>query len=369
MEIINVNEPLFGGREIEYVVECIKTGWISSAGSFIDRFEHEWAEYCGMKHGIAVCNGTLAIELAVEVLNFPKGSEIILPSFTIISCAQAITKAGCIPVVVDCEPDTWCMDVEQVKIAISNETAAIMPVHIYGHPVDMDPIFNLAKKHNLIVIEDAAEAHGAEYKKQRCGGLGDVSCFSFFANKIITTGEGGMILTNNDDLADRLRYFRNLCFNQKRRFLHEEIGHNYRFTNIQAALGIAQLERIEKFIDRKRKVANKYSKGMSDLPLQLPVEKSWAKNVYWMYGIVLYESTGLNANHLSKKLMNLGIETRPFFLGIHEQPVFRKLGLFKDLSLPTTEKLSKQGLYLPSGQAITDEQIEVVIEAVRNILS
>jgi perosamine synthetase len=369
MQIIKVNEPLLGQRELYYVTECIKTGWISSAGTFIDRFEEKWSEYCGMSHGIAVCNGTVALELAVEILNFPKGSEIILPSFTIISCAQAITKAGCIPVVVDCEPDTWCMDVKHVELAISEKTTAIMPVHIYGHPVDMDPILNLAEKHSLIVIEDAAEAHGAEYKMQKCGSLGDISCFSFFANKIITSGEGGMILTNNDDWADKLRSFRNLCFNQKRRFSHEEIGHNYRFTNIQAALGLAQFEQIERFIDRKREVAYKYNKGLSDLPLKLPIEKSWAKNVYWMYGIELDESTGFDANNLAKKLMDQGIETRPFFLGIHKQPVFRKMGLFKELSLPTTEKLSKQGLYLPSGQAVTNEQIEVIIEAVRNTLS
>jgi perosamine synthetase len=369
MQIIKVNEPLLGQRELEYVSKCIKTGWISSAGTFIDRFEEKWAEYCGMNHGIAVCNGTVALELAVEILNFPRNSEIILPSFTIISCAQAITKAGCIPVVVDCNPDTWCMDVEHVKLAISEKTKAIMPVHIYGHPVDMDAILNLAEKHNLIVIEDAAEAHGAEYKMQKCGSLGDMSCFSFFANKIITSGEGGMILTNNDDLADRLRSFRNLCFNQRRRFLHEEIGHNYRLTNIQAALGVAQLERIESFVDRKREVANKYNEGLSELPLQLPVEESWAKNVYWMYGIVPDESAELDASHLAQKLMDQGVETRPFFLGIHKQPVFQKMGFFKDLSLPITEKLSKQGLYLPSGQAITDEQIEVVIEAVKNTLS
>lgn len=369
MQTIKVNEPLLGQRELEYVSECIKTGWISSAGTFIDRFEENWAEYCGMNHGIAVCNGTVALELAVEILNLPKGSEIILPSFTIISCAQAITKAGCIPVVVDCEPDTWCMDVEHVELALSEKTKAIMPVHIYGHPVDMDPILNLAEKHKLIVIEDAAEAHGAEYKMQKCGSLGDISCFSFFANKIITSGEGGMILTNNGDTAHRLRYLRNLCFNPRRRFLHENIGHNYRFTNIQAALGLAQLEQIERFLERKREVAYKYTEGLSDLPLKLPVERSWAKNVYWMYGIVLDDSTGLDASNLAKKLMDRGVETRPFFLGIHEQPVFRKMGLFEDLSLPITEKLSKQGMYLPSGQAITDEQVEIVIEAVRHTLT
>ena len=367
--MIPVNEPLLIGNELKYVSECVETGWISSAGTFINRFEDKWASYCGMKHSIAVCNGTVALELAVEILNLPEGSEIILPSFTIISCAQAITKAGCIPVVVDCEPDTWCMDIEQVKSAISPKTRAIMPVHIYGHPVDMDPIMELAEKHDLILIEDAAEVHGAEYKGQKCGGLGHISCFSFFANKIITTGEGGMVLTNRDDWAERLKSYRNLCFQQKQRFLHEEIGHNYRFTNIQAALGLAQLEQIERFVNRKREMADKYNKGLSGLPLQLPVEKPWAKNVYWMYGIVVDESTGLDARQLSTQLADQGVQTRPFFLGIHQQPVFRKMGLFKDVSLPVTERIAKQGLYLPSGQAITDDQIEQVINAVRKALS
>ncbi len=362
--MIPVNEPLLDGKELEYVTECVKTGWISSAGKFINEFEEKWAAYCGMKHGVAVCNGTVALELAVEVLNLPHGSEIILPSFTIISCAQAITKAGCVPVVVDCEPDTWCMDVNQVQDAITSKTRAIMPVHIYGHPVDMDPVVELAEKHGLIVIEDAAEAHGAEYKGRKCGGLGHISCFSFFANKIVTTGEGGMVLTSDDRLAGKLRSYRNLCFQAKQRFLHEEIGHNYRFTNIQAAIGLAQLEKVEVFVDRKRAMAAKYNDGLSGLPVRVPVERPWAKNVYWMYGIVLDEKTGLDAKEFAAHLRSAGVETRPFFLGIHEQPVFEKMGLFKDVSLPVTHRLARQGLYLPSGQAITDEQIDYAVEKV-----
>lgn len=363
--MIPVNEPLLDGHELQYVTECVTTGWISSAGKFITEFEKRWAAYCGMKHGISVCNGTVALELAVEILDIPEGSEIILPSFTIISCAQAITKAGCIPVCVDCDPETWCMDIKQIEPAITSKTKAIMPVHIYGHPVDMDPLIELANKYNLKIIEDAAEVHGAEYRGKKCGGFGDVSCFSFFANKIITTGEGGMILTNSDELADKLRNYRNLCFQSKQRFLHDEIGHNFRFTNIQAALGLAQLERIEKFIGRKREMARMYNEGLAGVPVQLPVEKTWAKNVYWMYGIVVDEKAGLSAKDLAERLRDNGVETRPFFLGMHEQPVFRKQGLFKDISLPVTERIARQGLYLPSGQAITDEQIGKVIEAVK----
>jgi perosamine synthetase len=367
--MIPVNEPLLNGNELKYVSECVTTGWVSSAGKFISEFEQKWANYCGMKHGISVCNGTVALELAVEILNLPKGSEIILPSFTIISCAQAITKAGCVPVVVDCEPDTWCMDPEQVRAAVTSKTRAIMPVHIYGHPVDMDPILNISKRHNLIVIEDAAEVHGAEYKGRKCGSIGDLSCFSFFANKIITTGEGGMILTDNDVWAENLRFYRNLCFQQKQRFLHDEIGHNYRFTNIQAALGLAQIEQIEQFVVRKREMAEKYKEGLSGLPLQLPIEKPWAKNVYWMYGVVLDEARGFDAKGFAQELAKHNIQTRPFFLGIHEQPVYKKMQLFKGIKLPVTEKIARHGVYIPSGQAITDEQIAAVIEGLRKTLT
>ncbi|MEN6375770.1 MAG: DegT/DnrJ/EryC1/StrS family aminotransferase [Smithella sp.] len=365
--MISVNEPLLDGRELQYVSDCVTSGWISSAGKYISDFERKWADYCGMKHGISVCNGTIALELAVEILDFPRGSEIILPAFTIISCAQAITKAGCVPVVVDCDPDTWCMDVSRVEAAITPKTRAIMPVHIYGHAVDMDPLLNLAGKYNLKIIEDAAEVHGAEYKGKKCGGFGDLTCFSFFANKIITTGEGGMILTNSDELAEKLQSYRNLCFQSKQRFLHEEIGHNFRFTNIQAALGLAQLERIEKFVERKRAMAQIYNEGLAGLPVQLPVEKPWAKNVYWMYGFVIDEKTGMTAKDLAVRLNEKGVETRPFFLGMHEQPVFKKAGLFQGVSLPATERISRYGLYLPSGQAITDDQINSVIAAVKSI--
>jgi perosamine synthetase len=365
--MIPVNEPLLDGNELQYVSDCVTTGWISSAGKYISEFEKKWADYCGMKHGISVCNGTVALELAVEIFDFPKGSEIILPSFTIISCAQAITKAGCIPVVVDCDPDTWCMDVNQIESMITPKTKAIMPVHIYGHAVDMDPLMNLTKKYSLMVIEDAAEVHGAEYKRKKCGGFGDVSCFSFFANKIITTGEGGMILTNSDELAEKLKAYRNLCFQSKQRFLHENIGHNFRFTNIQAALGLAQLERIEKFIEKKREMAQMYNEGLAGLPVQLPAEKPWAKNVYWMYGLVLDEKTGMTAKDLAIRLNEKGVETRPFFLGMHEQPVFRNMGLFQGISLPITERISRYGLYLPSGQAITDDQINEVVDTIKSI--
>lgn len=378
-QIIPVNEPVLGEQELEYVKECIQTGWISSAGRFVDEFESAWAAYCGRKYGIAVSNGTVALELAIKALNFSPGDEIIIPSFTIISCVQAVIYAGFKPVLVDADPHTWCMDVSKIEERLTSRTRAIMPVHIYGHPVDMDPIMELADQYGLAVIEDAAEVHGGEYltdrgKDQptwsRCGSFGEVSCFSFYANKIITTGEGGMVLTNNSEIANRIRSLRNLCFEPNRRFYHSSLGHNYRLTNIQAAIGLGQLEKIEKTLDHKRWMGKTYTDMMSKFSgIQLPIEKSWAHHVYWMYGIVVDEKTGLSAAEFSNRLLKLGVMTRPFFLGMHEQPALHKIGLFKGEHYPIAEHLARQGFYLPSGQAITDEQVEKVVQAMEIVLS
>ncbi len=368
-EKIPVNEPLIGARETEYILECLHTGWVSSEGRFIQEFEQQWADYCGMAHGVAVSSGTAALEIAVACLDLQPGDEVILPSFTIISCAQAVTKNGGKPVLVDCDARTWCMDVGKVADKITPRTRAIMPVHIYGHPVDMDPILELARKFNLTIIEDAAEAHGAEYKGRKCGGLGDLNCFSFYANKIITTGEGGMVLTNNVKHAERLRSLRNLYFSNERRFYHTQLGSNYRLTNLQAALGLAQLERIEESIIKKRWMAAAYTERLKDVAvLQFPVEEAWAKNVYWMYGVVLNDSAKLDAVEFARKLTERGVMTRPFFLGMHEQPVFLNMGLFQGECYPVAERIARQGLYLPSGMTLTEPQIEKVCQAVRDIL-
>jgi perosamine synthetase len=365
MSIIPVNEPYIGEREMEYVNDCLRTGWISSEGRYLAEFEQRWAAYCGMKHGVAVSNGSVALEIAVACLDLQPGEEVILPSFTIISCAQAVTLNVGIPVLVDCDPRTWTMDVRQVEAKITERTRAIMPVHIYGHPVDMDPILELARRYQLAVIEDAAEAHGAEYKGKKCGGLGDLNCFSFYANKIVTTGEGGMVLTNRDNHAERLRSLRNLCFQKERRFYHTELGHNYRMTNIQAAIGLGQVERIEESVAHKRWMAQSYSERLADVTgLQLPAEEAWAKNVYWMYGIVLEENHGMDAREFAIRLSGLGVMTRPFFLGMHEQPVFHEMGLFSAEHYPVAERIARQGLYLPSGMTITAEQIEIVCSSV-----
>lgn len=373
-----MNEPKLGPRELEYVTECIETGWVSSAGRFIGEFESGWAAYCGRRHGIAVSNGSTALQIAVAALGLEPGDEVILPTFTIVSCVTAVLAGGAVPVLVDAEPETWTMDVAQLESRITSRTRAVMPVHIYGHPVDMDPVRELAERHGLAIVEDAAEAHGAEYlsvradgeaKWRRCGGFGEVSCFSFYANKLVTTGEGGMVLTDDDRLAQRLRSLRNLCFRPDRRFYHEELGFNFRLTNIQAALGVAQLERIDKIVRRKREIAAVYSAGLAGIRgLLLPPEEPWARSVFWMYGVVLDEARRLDAAALAERLLERGVETRPFFLGMHEQPALQRLGLFRDERHPVAERLARQGLYLPSGLALTDEQVETVCAAVREAL-
>jgi len=367
--MIPVSEPLLGERELEYIRECVKTGWISSAGRFIEEFEQKWAAYCGIKYGIAVSSGTAALQVAVGCLELKPGDEVIIPAFTIISCALAVIYSGGKPVLVDVNPKTWTIDVSKIEEKITERTRAIMPVHIYGHPCDMEPVWEIAKKHKLVIIEDAAEAHGAEYKGKKCGGLGDISCFSFYANKIITTGEGGMVLTNNEEYAERARSLRNLCFRKDRRFYHTELGYNFRLTNIQAAIGLAQLERIDELVEKKRWIGRSYNERLKDVPgLILPVEEPWAKNVYWMYGVVLDESRNMDAKEFAKRLRERGVDTRPFFLGMHEQPIFQAMGLFKDGHYPVADGIARQGLYLPSGLTLTEEEIIRVVESIKKIL-
>jgi len=369
---VPVNEPLIGEKEIEYVNECLRTGWISSAGKYIDRFEKEWAAYCGRKFGVAVCNGTVALELAVSALDLPNGSEVILPSFTIVSCLEAVLRNNLVSVLVDCDPRTYCMDISDVRRKITSRTRAIMPVHIYGHPVNMQDILSLAQAHNLKIVEDAAEVHGAEClvdgKWRRCGSFGDVSAFSFYANKNITTGEGGMVLTDNAELASKLQARRNLCFGATERFRHESRGWNFRMTNLQAALGCAQLESIDRFIARKLQMAGIYNNCLKGLPLHLPYVESWARTSVWMYAVVLKESVPFDAVEFAHRLMKMDVQTRPFFMGMHEQPVYRSMGFFKDAICPVTERIYRRGLYLPSGQAVTDGQIKQVCSAVRKVL-
>ena len=371
--MIPVNEPLMGEHEAEYVMDCLKTGWISSAGKYIQRFEQDWAAYCGRRYGVAVCNGTVALELAISALNLPHGGEVILPSFTIVSCLEAVLRNNLSPVLVDCDPRTYCMDIEDVVRKATKNTVAVMPVHIYGHPVDMNALLPLCREHGWKIVEDAAEVHGTEIlvkdQWQRCGSFGEASCFSFYANKNITTGEGGMVLADDDVLADQLRARRNLCFGDPERFAHEDRGWNFRMTNLQAAIGCAQLEKIEWFITRKREMAECYNKGLHNLPLQLPFVEPWANSTVWMYAIILKDEVPFDATEFARRLSAEGVQTRPFFMGMHEQPVYRRMGLFSDTRCPVTEHIYRRGLYLPSGQAITDEQIDKVIQTVKKVLS
>ena len=367
--MIQVNEPLLNDKALTYLEECIRTGWISSDGRFVREFENSWAAYCGMNFGVAMSSGTTALEAAVACLGLKPSAEVIMPTFTIISCALAIIKAGAAPVLVDSDPRTWCLDVGQVEAKITPRTRALMPVHMYGHPADMDPLKELAAKYDLFIVEDAAEAHGAEYKNQKVGGIGDLSCFSFYANKIITCGEGGMVLARRADHAEHLRSLRNLCFRQDRRFYHTEMGSNFRLTNLQAAVGLSQVERIEEHVARKRWIGQSYNERLSGLPqLILPSEEPWAKSVYWMYGILLTDEVPFDATEFARRLKQEEVDTRPFFLGMHAQPVFQAQGLFVGEQYPVADFLASRGLYLPSGLTLTEAQIEAVCWAVTKVL-
>jgi len=368
--LIPVNEPRLTEQDYAAVLDAMRSGWISGAGPQIDAFEARWAAYCGRKHGIALANGTVALQLAVALLDLHPGDEVIMPTFTIISCALPVVLARAVPVLVDSDPQTWTMDVNQVEARITPRTRAIMPVHIYGHPVDMDPLLDLAERYHLQVIEDAAEAHGADYRGRRIGSFGTSSCFSFYANKLLTTGEGGMLVVDDDRLAERARRLRNLGFQPGRRFLHAELGFNYRLTNMQAALGLAQVERMDEIVARKRRMGQAYTERLSEVAgLELQVQQPWARSVYWMFGLVLSEETGLDAEQFAARLKASGVETRPFFLGMHEQPVLREQGLFAGETYPVAERIARQGLYLPSGLALNEDQIDQVSQAVCEALA
>ena len=360
---IPVNEPLLDGNEKKYLLECIETGWISSEGPFIKMFEERFAARVGRKHGIAVSNGTAAIDAAADALGIGPGDEVILPTFTIISCIAQIVRSGATPVLVDSDPITWNMDVAQIEAKITPRTKAIMVVHVYGLPADVDPVLALAKKYGLKVIEDAAEMHGQTYKNKPCGSFGDISTFSFYTNKHITTGEGGMIVTDDDALAETCRSLRNLCFQPHKRFVHERLGWNLRMTNLQAALGLAQLERLDAFVARKRAMGARYAERLKDAPnIQLPLASTaYADNIYWVFGVVLDQSLGINAEEAMQRFSKQGIGTRPFFCPMHMQPVLKRMGLFEGECYPVAETMYLRGFYVPSGMALTELQIERVI--------
>ena len=370
MSFIPVNEPLLDGNEKKYIIECIETGWISSEGPFIRQFEEAFAARVGRNHAIAVSNGSVALDAAVVALGIGPDDEVILPTFTIISCAAAIVRAGAVPVTVDCDSETWNMSIEQIESRITPRTKAIMVVHIFGLPVDMAPVLALAEKHGLCVIEDAAEAHGQTYQGKPCGSFGDISTFSFYPNKHVTTGEGGMLLTDDPAIAERCRSLRNLCFKPEQRFVHDELGWNLRMTNMQAALGVAQLERLDQFVARKRAMGAYYQTQLVGLTgIQLPqTETTYAKNIYWVFGLVLADDVPFDAKEAMSRLGKLGVGTRPFFWPMHEQPVLHKMGLLHNERHPVAERIARRGFYIPSGLALTEVQMIDVAAAVREVL-
>ena len=372
--MIPVNEPVLSGNESKYLAECISTGWISSEGPFVRRLEEGMATVAGQRFGVAVMNGSAALEVALAALRIGPGDEVILPAFTIISCAAAIVRAGAIPVVVDSDPLTWNLDPTKLGPVITPRTKAIMVVHIYGLPVDMDPVVQIARDHGLKIIEDSAEQIGQVYqsrsgKRRMIGSFGDVSTFSFYPNKHVTTGEGGMVLTSDEVLAERCRALRNLCFGRERRFVHEELGWNFRMSNLQAAVGVAQMEVLDRTIKKKRLIGawyNEFLEGVKEV--ELPESRtSYAENIYWVYGIVLKDQVPFDAEEAMNRLASAGIGTRPFFWPMHEQPVLTRMGFFRDVSCPVAERLARRGFYLPSGIALTREQAEQSSTAVRTL--
>ncbi len=358
--MIPIAEPLLGEKELTNVIDVMKSGWISSKGKYIIEFEENFAEYCGVKNGISTTNGTASLHLALKALGIKKYDEIIVPTLSFIATANAVTYCGAKPVFVDSDKDYWCINPEKIEEKITSKTKAIIPVHLYGHPCDMDAIMKIAKEHNLHVVEDAAEAHGAKYKWQKVGSFSDISCFSFFGNKIITTGEGGMCLTDNDELAEKMIILRDHGMNLNNKYWHDIIGFNYRITNLQAAVGVAQLEKIERIIDIKRKNAKLYNSLLEDVnSITLPVEKKWAKNVYWMYTILINNDYGLSRNKLIIKLKEKGIDSRPFFYPISSMPPYNTNEKF-----PIAEDLSKRGINLPSSPLLKKEDIEYISDCI-----
>jgi perosamine synthetase len=365
--MIPIASPLLEAEELNNVMEAVKSGWISSKGKFIHEFEELFAEYCGVRFGVATCNGTTALHLALAALGIGKGDEVIVPTLTFIATANVVKYTGAKPVFVDCHPDYWCMDPQKIEEKITQKTRAIIPVHLYGHPCDMDIIKAIAKAHNLWIVEDAAEAHGAEYRGKKVGSFSDIACFSFFGNKIITTGEGGMCLTDDPDLAKRLQILRDHGQNPEKRYWYDVIGFNYRMTNLQAAVGVAQIKKVDRLIKTKRQIASWYYRALEELRVNeaviLPKEMPWAKNVYWMFSILFTKKFGLSRDEIAAKLLAKGIETRPLFYPLNTMPPYRKFGHF-----PISEEISRKGINLPTGFDISESQVNEICKNIESLL-
>lgn len=371
MDFIPVSTPSLASADAESVAACIRDGWISAEGPHVAEFESQFAKTIGVPHAVAVANGTAALDLALEALGIGPGDEVIIPSFTIISCLNHVLRSGAIPVFVDCSPDTWNMDIAEVEAALTDRTKAIIVVHIYGLPADIDKVVEIANAHNIAVIEDSAEAHGQNLEGKALGSFGTLSTFSFYSNKLITTGEGGMVLTSDTTLADKVRSLRNLSFDPQRRFVHERLGWNYRMTAMQAALGLSQLSRMSDLLAYKQEVGRHYQKGMRDwVNVTRPMEQHrGSENVYWVFGLVLPEDHQLSGKAAMERLGEKGIGTRPFFYPLHQQPLLKKYGLAKQRPLPVSEWLGSQGFYLPNGAGLTHSQLDYVMANVRAVIS
>ncbi|MDD8027145.1 MAG: aminotransferase class I/II-fold pyridoxal phosphate-dependent enzyme [Acidobacteriota bacterium] len=390
--MIPVNAPLLAKNTLRYVSDCVRTGWISSAGSYIGKFEASFAEYLGVEHAVTTTSGTTALHLALAAMAIGRGDEVVIPAQTMIAVPYAVLYTGAKPVILDVDRETYNLDPDRVaeflkrgcrydkraKALLNRKTGrrvrALLPVHLYGHPCAMDELLSLAGEFGLPVIEDAAEAHGAIYRPDGrkaprfCGAMGTIGCFSFYANKIITTGEGGMIVTDDDALAERARRLKDLAHAPGRRFLHTELAFNYRMTNVQAAIGLAQVEEIDRFIALKRRMAEAYGRRLGRIPgLSLPVEKSWARSVYWMYAVVVEDEFGMSRDDLMARLKERGVDTRTFFIPVHRQPVFAKDSDYAEADCPVSDDLGRRGFYLPSGLALKPAQIRAVAQAVRDI--
>lgn len=367
---VPVNTPLVDESDVAAVSQALRDGWISGEGPVVANFESSFARFCNRKHGVSVTNGTAAIELVIHALGYGVGDEIIVPSFAIISCVSQILRSGATPIFVDSDPLSWNMDVNAVEVAITPRTKAIMAVHTYGLPVNMDVLINLAQRHNLTIIEDAAESHGLVYRGMRCGSFGLVSTFSFYANKHLTTGEGGMVVTDDDSLAKKIRYYRNLTFQAENRFVHDELGWNLRMSSLQCALGASQLTRIEQILASRRALGARYQEAFADIKnIQLPLPKTaFGINDYWVFGIVLQDGHSDTRLKVQTALAEVGVGTRPFFWPLHLQPVLKKYGFDTQDHLPISQHLGTNGFYIPNGLGMPDSDVEYVIEQVRRIM-
>ena len=356
--------PDLSGNEMKYVADCVQSTWISSLGEYIPRFENEFAKFCGTKYAVAVANGTVALHLALLLYDMGPGDEVLVPDMTFIATANAVQYTGATPVFVDSDPETWSMDPREVERKITPRTRAIIPVHLYGHPVDMDAIMDIASRYELKVIEDAAEAHGAECRGRRVGSIGHVGCFSFYGNKIITTGEGGMLTLNDESLMEKARHLKDHGMSKTIRYWHSSVAYNYRMTNIQAAIGLAQLERVDSILEQKLRLARMYEKYLQgcDAVVAQP-QADWAKNVYWMYSILVADHAKVTRDALMAKMRERGIDSRPFFYPMHVLPPYKE-----NASYPVSEKLSRQGINLPSYPALTEDDVRRICNAIRSLV-